>query len=80
MREEYPGTYSEYNDEYNVVCGLVNLHLMAGGVREGSGHAKKPEFGRQRRHRRDMEADAGVIDRNAIDRKQVAENGAILIS
>lgn len=80
MREEYPGTYSEYNDEYNVVCGLVNLHLMAGGVRNGSGHAKKPEFGRQRRHRRDMEADARVIDTNAIDRKQVAENGTILIS
>ena len=31
-------------------------------------------------YRRDMEADARVIDASAIDRKQVVENGAILIS
>lgn len=80
MRDPYSGTYSEYNDEYNVVCGLVNLHLMAGGVREGSGHPKTPEFGRQRRHRRDLEADEEAIDRRAIDTKQIMEHGGIITS
>ena len=80
MRDPYAGTYSEYNDEHNVVCGVVNLRLMAGGVREGSGHPKKPESGRQRRHRRDMEADEGAIDRAAADSRRLVEHGGFIAS
>ena len=80
MRDPYAGTYSEYGDEHNVVCGLVNLHLMGGGVRKGSDHPKKPEFGRQRRHRRDMEADEAAIDRVAVDSRRLVENDGFIAS
>lgn len=57
LRNPYSGTYSELNDELNVAAGLVNLHLMGGGARKGTGHAKKPRGKRRRKHRRDLEKD-----------------------
>ena len=61
----YAGTYSELNEDLNIVAGLVNLHLMCGGVKEGSGHAKKPEGKRVRRHHRNLDRDKRMINKAA---------------
>ena len=65
LREAYPGTYSELNDDWNMIAGLVNLSLMAGDIRPGSGHPKKPVGKRKRRHRRNLLMDIREIKKKA---------------
>ena len=67
----YAGTYSELNGELNVVAGLVNLHIMHGGVRPGRAHAKGPDCGRVRPHRRNIDRDRREICKEAgVDYKE----------
>lgn len=61
----YAGTYSELNEEMNIVAGLVNLHLMHGGVRPGRAHEKKPVGRRVRPHRRNNDLDRREIYKEA---------------
>ena len=63
--EQYAGTYSELGEDLGIGAGLVNLHLMFGGVRHGSGHAKGPVGKRWRRHRRNLNRDKVLIDKAA---------------
>ena len=49
----YAGTYGELD----IVAGLVNLHIMHGGVRPGRARAKGPDGGRVRSHRRNLDRD-----------------------
>ena len=65
LAEPFEGTYSELNEELSIGAGLVNLHLMFGGVRRGSGHAKGPVGKRLRRHRRNLDRDKMLIDKAA---------------
>ena len=66
MAGPYDGTYSELNDDLNIAAGLVNLHLMYGGVRRGMAHEKRPVGGKRvRRHRRNLNRDQRVIEKAA---------------
>lgn len=63
----YARTYSELN----VVAGLVNLHIMHGGVRPCRAHAKGPDGGRMRPHRRNLDRDRREICKEAgVDYKE----------
>lgn len=65
LADPYDGTYTELNEDINIAAGMVNLHLMFGGVRHGSGHAKRPVGKRLRRHRRNLDRDKILIEKAA---------------